>query len=81
MPHKWDPVCRAPKRLVRPVRTDRLGVTGPTPEQAREIARVADGVVVGSALIDALDSGGIEAVADLMRELRSALDEASALSG
>ena len=35
MPHKWDPVCRPPKRLVRPVRTDRLGVTGPTPEQAR----------------------------------------------
>lgn len=35
MPHKWDPICQPPKRLVRPVRTDRLGVTGPTPEQAR----------------------------------------------
>jgi tryptophan synthase alpha chain len=47
-----------------------------TPAQAAEVARVADGVVVGSALIDALDRGGDAAVADLVRRLRTAIDTA-----
>jgi tryptophan synthase alpha chain len=47
-----------------------------TPEHAAEVARVADGVVVGSALIDALDRNGDEGVAALMRRLRRAIDDA-----
>jgi tryptophan synthase alpha chain len=45
-----------------------------TAGQARALARVADGVVVGSALIDALDDGGVLEVRQLMGELRRALD-------
>ena len=45
-----------------------------TPEHAAAVAKVADGVVVGSALIDALDRGGEQAASDLIRSLRSAID-------
>ena len=45
-----------------------------TPEHAAAVARVADGVIVGSALIDALDRDGDEGVASLMRRLRGAID-------
>jgi tryptophan synthase alpha subunit len=38
------------------------------------VARVADGVVVGSALIDALDRGGIAAAEDFISRLREAID-------
>lgn len=34
MPHKWDPVCPEPRRLVRPVRVDPTGASGPTRGQA-----------------------------------------------
>ena len=47
-----------------------------TAEQAAGIARVADGVVVGSALIDVLDHGGDDAVGAFMRSLRRGIDEA-----
>lgn len=47
-----------------------------TAEQAAAIARVADGVVVGSALIDALDRDGDAGVAAMLRALRSAIDAA-----
>ena len=33
--HKWDPICDPPRDLVRPVRIDPAGVTGPTRAQAR----------------------------------------------
>ncbi len=46
-----------------------------TPEQAREIARVADGVVVGSALVDIIAEHGGNAAGPL-RELTSALSQA-----
>jgi tryptophan synthase alpha chain len=46
-----------------------------TPEQAAEVARVADGVVVGSALVDALERGGVPAAAALVGALRRALDD------
>lgn len=45
-----------------------------TPEHAALVGEAADGVVVGSALIDALDRGGIEAAADLVGRMRAALD-------
>lgn len=47
-----------------------------TPEQAAAVARVADGVVVGSALLDVLDRGGAAAAESFLRELRDAIDAA-----
>lgn len=44
-----------------------------TAEQAAQVAAIADGVVVGSALVDRLDRGGIDAARALMRELRAAV--------
>ena len=48
-----------------------------TPEQAALISGVADGVIVGSALIHALDEGGPEAAGAFLATLRSAMDEVS----
>lgn len=45
-----------------------------TAEQAAAVAQVADGVVVGSALIDAIDRGGIDAAAALLAGIRAAID-------
>lgn len=48
-----------------------------TPEQAAAIAKVADGVVVGSAIIDIVADKGAEAAADVrdfVRSLRNAMD-------
>jgi tryptophan synthase alpha chain len=45
-----------------------------TPEHAAAVARSADGIVVGSALIDALDRGGEQAASELIRSLRKAID-------
>jgi tryptophan synthase alpha chain len=45
-----------------------------TPEQAAAVAEVADGVVIGSALIDALDHGGVGEAESLLRAMRSAMD-------
>jgi tryptophan synthase alpha chain len=44
------------------------------PEQAAAVAAVAEGVVVGSALISALDEGGIQAGGVFVRELRDGID-------
>lgn len=45
-----------------------------TPAQAAAVAGVADGVVVGSALINALDKGGVEEAVAFTRELREGMD-------
>ena len=45
-----------------------------TPEQAARLGEIADGVIVGSAIIEALDRGGVPAAATLIRSLREALD-------
>lgn len=49
-----------------------------TPEQARQVAGLAggtvDGVIVGSALVEAHARGGVEAAVSLTRSLRQALD-------
>lgn len=42
------------------------------PEQARMVARLADGIIVGSALIHSMESGGPAAVHDLAASLRAA---------
>lgn len=47
-----------------------------TPERAAEIAAVADAVVVGSALVDALDQNGVSAAVDLARVLAEATHSA-----
>jgi len=45
-----------------------------TPEQAAEVAALADGVVVGSALIQAIQQGGIVAAGELVERLAEALN-------
>jgi tryptophan synthase alpha chain len=45
-----------------------------TPEQARTVARLADGVVVGSALVDVLGRDGPAAAGRFLASLRAALD-------
>jgi tryptophan synthase alpha chain len=47
-----------------------------TPEQARAVARQADAVVVGSALVDALAAGGAQAALALARDLAAAAHDA-----
>ena len=44
-----------------------------TPEHAATVARLADGVIVGSALVDALSKGGIDGGASLVRRLSDAI--------
>jgi len=45
-----------------------------TPEQARAVGEVADGVVVGSALIKVVDAEGVEGAGRFIAGLREALD-------
>lgn len=45
-----------------------------TPEQVRAVGDVADGVVVGSALVHAVETRGVDAALALVREMRAALD-------
>jgi tryptophan synthase alpha chain len=47
-----------------------------TPAQARFVAGLADGVVVGSALVETLGHGGPAAAGQMLGDLRAALDEA-----
>ena len=55
-----------------------VGVGVSNPEQAAEVAEVADGVIVGSALIrKILDSGSIEPAVEFVAELRTGLDAVS----
>jgi tryptophan synthase alpha chain len=44
-----------------------------TAAHAAKLAGVADGVVVGSAVIDALDRGGNDAVVELLSSMRAVL--------
>ncbi len=45
-----------------------------TPEQASMVAGVSEGVVVGSALLNALDQGGVEGAGVFLRGLREGMD-------
>jgi tryptophan synthase alpha chain len=45
-----------------------------TPAQARTVAGQADGVVVGSALVDALGERGVDGARTFLGALREALD-------
>lgn len=44
-----------------------------TREQAAHVARLADGVVVGSALVKALDEGGVSAMSAVLDDLRAGI--------
>jgi tryptophan synthase alpha chain len=59
-----------------------VGVGVSTPDQAAEVARVADGVIVGSALVRRLlDGGGPEGAGAFVTALRAGLDAASGTAG
>jgi tryptophan synthase alpha chain len=45
-----------------------------TPEQAREVAQFADGIVVGSAIVRAAQESGVDAAVALVSQIRAALD-------
>ena len=49
-----------------------------TPEQAAAVARIADGVVVGSQLVKTLDAEGVEGAVRFVASLRAAMDAESA---
>ena len=54
-----------------------VGVGVSTPAQARTVCEVADGVVVGSALVRRLlDGEGPDAAAEFVGQLRAAIDDA-----
>ncbi len=44
-----------------------------TPEQASHVGSLADGVVIGSALVQTLESGGVEGASEFVAALRAAL--------
>ena len=48
-----------------------------SPAQAASVASVADGVVVGSALIDAIDAGGVAGARDFLRAMRTAINDST----
>jgi tryptophan synthase alpha chain len=72
-----DPVERAVKRIRAasglPVA---VGFGVRTPQKAAQLARVADGVVVGSAIVDAMAQGSVEQALDLTRSLSDAVHNA-----
>jgi tryptophan synthase alpha chain len=47
-----------------------------TPEQARQVAEEADGVIVGSRIIQLMETEGMKSVGKFIAELRQALDKA-----
>jgi tryptophan synthase alpha chain len=49
-----------------------------TPAQASAVARLADGVVVGSALVDTLDRAGVDGARRFLQDLRQGLDSGRA---
>ena len=63
-------------RAVSPVPVA-VGFGVSTAEHARAVGAAADAAVVGSALVNRLDEGGVGGALDLARELRDALDEVS----
>ncbi len=74
---KADPVAKAVSRIRAasglPVA---VGFGVRTPEKAAQIAQNADGVVVGSAIVDAMASGGVKEALELTRTLGHAVHSA-----
>jgi len=65
------------RRLARQPLCVGFGIS--TPAQARQIARLADGVIIGSRIIQLMESGdkSLKAVSDFVTEVREALDAAT----
>jgi tryptophan synthase alpha chain len=51
------------------------------PEQAREVGALADGIVVGSALVQIAGEQGVDAALAFVRSLRAALDSVGRADG
>lgn len=66
-----DSVARVRRATALPVAVG-FGIS--TPAQAAIVARMADGVVVGSALVDALGHDGVTGVRRFLQSLRAGLD-------
>lgn len=66
-----DEVAALRKRVTLPLAVG-FGIS--TPEHARVVAAVADGVVVGSALVSKLESDGVAGAAAFLRSLREGMD-------
>ena len=66
-----DSVARVRRATALPVAVG-FGIS--TPAQAAIVARMADGVVVGSALVDALGHDGVAGVRRFLLSLRAGLD-------
>ncbi|HSM03365.1 MAG TPA: tryptophan synthase subunit alpha [Longimicrobiales bacterium] len=69
-----DEVARIRKAVELPVAVG-FGIS--TPEQAGRVAGLADGVVVGSALIRTLEQDGVEGARAFLQSLRRAMDSAA----
>jgi tryptophan synthase alpha chain len=69
-----DEVARLRRRTSLPIAVG-FGISNP--EQARDVASVADGIVVGSALVRTLAEEGLDSAAELARGIRSAIDAAT----
>jgi len=66
-------VTKARKAVTRPLCVG-FGIS--TPKHARQVARIADGVIVGSRIIQLMEADeSMASVADFARELRLALDQ------
>lgn len=63
--------ARVKKVTTKPVL---VGVGVSNPEQAVEASKVADGVIMGAAVVRRMMEGGSEAVGSFIREVRTALD-------
>ncbi len=74
LPHDLQTfVSRARKATNKPLC---IGFGISNAEQARQVAQIADGVIIGSRLIQLMEnSDGLTSVCNLIKELRNALDE------
>ncbi len=72
LPQELNPFIARVRKVARQPLCVGFGIS--TPEQAQQVAATADGVIVGSKIIQLLENDGITAVADFVKQLRQALD-------
>ena len=79
---RWRRISPIRSRRVREATTlpVAVGFGISSAEQAAAVGRLADGVVVGSALVDVLGTGGVPAARRFLGELRAGLDLAPAMA-
>jgi len=65
-------IARVKKATAKPVCVG-FGIS--TPEQAKEVASLAHGVIIGSRIIQLMETGGIEGAVDFVKQLRLAIDQ------